>query len=138
MQAMWKHRGAIRERGAFGRRGLPFIALFGVALPLLAPLIDLMAVYGVFFLDRTVTLLGWLAMLVVQILTAVLAFRLDREKLGPLWTLPLQQVVYRQMMYLVLLYSALAAVSGRQLKWHKIKRTGDFSAAQGVRSMSGG
>ena len=132
MQAMWKHRHAVRDSGAsgrFGRRGLPFIAMFSVVLPLLAPLIDLMAVYGLLFLDREITALGWLAMLVVQILTAVLAFRLDREKLRPLWTLPLQQIVYRQIMYLVLLHSALAAVAGRRLSWQKMHRTGDFSAA---------
>jgi cellulose synthase/poly-beta-1,6-N-acetylglucosamine synthase-like glycosyltransferase len=132
MQAMWKHRRSVLERGPsgrFGRRGLPFIALFSVVLPLLAPLIDLMAVYGVLFLDRTVTIVGWLAMLLVQTLTAVLAFRLDRETVRPLWTLPLQQVVYRQVMYGVLLASALAAVTGRRLLWQKIRRTGDFSAA---------
>jgi cellulose synthase/poly-beta-1,6-N-acetylglucosamine synthase-like glycosyltransferase/peptidoglycan/xylan/chitin deacetylase (PgdA/CDA1 family) len=131
MQSMWKHRRAVVESGPsgrFGRRGLPFIALFSVLLPLLAPLIDLMAVYGFLFLDRRVTLLGWLAMLVVQVLTAVLAFRLDKEPLRPLWTLPLQQLVYRQVMYLVLLGSALAAVTGRRLRWQKIRRSGDFSA----------
>ena len=110
--------------GRFGRRGLPFIALFSVLLPLLAPLIDLMAVYGFFFLDRRLTVVGWLAMLVVQVLTAVLAFRLDRERLRSLWTLPLQQIVYRQVMYLVLLHSALAAVTGRRLRWQKLRRTG--------------
>ncbi|GIM93390.1 bi-functional transferase/deacetylase [Paractinoplanes toevensis] len=129
MQAMWKHRHAVREPGHFGRGGLPLIAVFTVLLPLLAPLIDLMAVYGLIFLDRRTTLIGWLAVLVIQILTAVLAFRLDREKLRPLWTLPLQQIVYRQVMYLVLLASALAALSGRRLGWQKIRRTGDFSSA---------
>ncbi|WP_433293406.1 bifunctional polysaccharide deacetylase/glycosyltransferase family 2 protein [Actinoplanes sp. CA-030573] len=124
MQALWKHR-----RGHFGRTRIPFIALFSVVLPLLAPLIDLMAVYGLFFLDRKITIIGWLAMLVVQALTAVMAFRLDHESLRPLWTLPLQQVVYRQVMYAVLLASALAALTGRRLGWQKIRRTGDFSAA---------
>src|SRR3954454_12321525 len=62
MQAMWKHRHAVRENSRFGRGGLPLIALFSVVLPLLAPLIDLMAIYGFFFLDATVTLIGWLAM----------------------------------------------------------------------------
>ena len=45
MQAMWKHRKALTDSGAsgrFGRRGLPFLALFGVALPLLAPVVDIM------------------------------------------------------------------------------------------------
>ncbi|MFC7272642.1 bifunctional polysaccharide deacetylase/glycosyltransferase family 2 protein [Paractinoplanes rhizophilus] len=124
MQALWKHR-----HGHFGRTRIPFIALFSVVLPLLAPLIDLMAVYGLIFLDRRITLLGWLAMLLVQTLTAVLAFRLDHESLRPLWTLPLQQIVYRQAMYAVLLSSALAALTGRRLGWQKIRRTGDFSAA---------
>jgi cellulose synthase/poly-beta-1,6-N-acetylglucosamine synthase-like glycosyltransferase len=124
MQALWKHR-----HGRFGRTRITFIALFSVLLPLLAPLIDLMAVYGLFFLDRKITIIGWLAMLFVQTLTAILAFRLDRERLRPLWTLPLQQVVYRQVMYAVLLASALAALTGRRLGWQKIRRTGDFSAA---------
>jgi cellulose synthase/poly-beta-1,6-N-acetylglucosamine synthase-like glycosyltransferase/peptidoglycan/xylan/chitin deacetylase (PgdA/CDA1 family) len=132
LQAMWKHRRAVVDTGPsgrFGRRGLPFIALFTVALPLLAPLLDLLAVYGTIFLDRWETLIGWLAMLVVQTITAILAFRLDREPLGPLWTLPLQQFAYRQMMYLVLLRSALTALTGRRLRWQKLRRTGDVTAA---------
>ncbi|WP_307834468.1 bifunctional polysaccharide deacetylase/glycosyltransferase family 2 protein [Paractinoplanes lichenicola] len=126
MQAIWKHRAG---SGLFKRRQLLLITLFSVLLPLLAPLIDLMALYGLLFLDREITIIGWLAMLVVQALTAVLAFRLDREPLRPLWTLPLQQIVYRQVMYLVLLHSAIAAVTGRRLKWQTIHRTGDLSSA---------
>jgi hypothetical protein len=102
-----------------------------VLLPLLAPLIDLMAVYGFFFLDRSVTLIGWGTMMVVQVITAVLAFRLDREPLTPLWTLPLQQVVYRQVMYMVLLHSALTAITGRRLHWQRMHRTGQLAHARG-------
>jgi cellulose synthase/poly-beta-1,6-N-acetylglucosamine synthase-like glycosyltransferase/peptidoglycan/xylan/chitin deacetylase (PgdA/CDA1 family) len=131
MQAMWKHRHAVREKTSFGRGGLPLIALFSVFLPLLAPLIDLMALYGFFFLDRFVTLIGWGAMMVVQVLTAVLAFRLDRERLRPLWTLPLQQVVYRQVMYVVLLHSAFTALTGRRLHWQRVHRTGGLASAPG-------
>jgi peptidoglycan/xylan/chitin deacetylase (PgdA/CDA1 family)/glycosyltransferase involved in cell wall biosynthesis len=101
MQAMWRHRRSIVERGAsgrFGRRGLPFIAMFTVALPLCAPVLDIFAVYGLFFLDRTEAVIAWLAVLAVQVVTAVLAFRLDREPVRPLWALPLQQLVYRQIM----------------------------------------
>jgi cellulose synthase/poly-beta-1,6-N-acetylglucosamine synthase-like glycosyltransferase/peptidoglycan/xylan/chitin deacetylase (PgdA/CDA1 family) len=132
MQAMWKHRRAVVDRGPsgrFGRRGLPFIALFSVLLPLLAPLLDVMAIYGGLFLNHWETVVGWLAMLVVQTVTAVLAFRLDREPLGPLWTLPLQQFVYRQVMYLVLLHSVVTALTGRRLRWQKLRRTGEVRAA---------
>ena len=132
MQAMWKHRHAVVESGPsgrFGRRGLPFIALFTVLLPLLAPLLDIMAVYGVVFLNRWEMLAAWLAVLAVQTVTAILAFRLDRERIGPLWTLPLQQFVYRQVMYLVLFRSAVTALTGRRLRWQKLRRTGEVTTA---------
>ena len=38
---------------------------------------------------------------------AAYAFRLDKERLGPLWTLPLQQFVYRQLMYRMERYGSL-------------------------------
>jgi len=131
MQAMWKHRRALVERGPsgrFGRLGLPLVALFGVALPLLAPIIDLLTLYGLLFLNRSETALAWLAMLGMQLLTAVVAFKLDREKLGPLWTLPLQQFAYRQLMYLVLIQSGLTALTGARLRWHKLRRAGTAAA----------
>jgi len=134
MQAMWKHRPAVVESGPsgrFGRRGLPMIAMFTVLLPLLAPLLDLLAIYGVLFLDRWETLVGWLAVLVIQTVTAILAFRLDREPLRPLWALPLQQFVYRQVMYLVLLQSALTALTGRRLRWQKLRRSGEVAVPSG-------
>jgi cellulose synthase/poly-beta-1,6-N-acetylglucosamine synthase-like glycosyltransferase/peptidoglycan/xylan/chitin deacetylase (PgdA/CDA1 family) len=130
MQALWKHRRAVRDSGPsgrFGRRGLLVITLFTVLLPLLAPLLDIMAVYGFVFLDRREFAIGWLVMMAVQAVTAVLAFRLDRESLHPLWSLPLQQIAYRQLMYLVLLHSAGTAVAGRRLRWQKMRRTGEVT-----------
>jgi cellulose synthase/poly-beta-1,6-N-acetylglucosamine synthase-like glycosyltransferase/peptidoglycan/xylan/chitin deacetylase (PgdA/CDA1 family) len=131
MQAMWRHRRALVERGPsgrFGRRGLPFIALFSVFLPLSAPVLDILAVYGLFFLDRVEVLIAWLVVLAIQTVTAIVAFRLDREPLRPLWALPLQQLVYRQVMYLVLVHAAATALSGGALKWQKLRRTGEVAA----------
>ncbi len=54
LQAMWKHRGALIQRGAagkLGRRGLVYLLLFQVLLPLLAPVVDVFAVYGLVFLN---------------------------------------------------------------------------------------
>ncbi|SDY68717.1 Glycosyltransferase, catalytic subunit of cellulose synthase and poly-beta-1,6-N-acetylglucosamine synthase [Micromonospora pattaloongensis] len=132
MQAMWKHRRALVEHGAsgrFGRRCLPMLSLFGVLLPLLGPVIDLMAVYGLFFADWTKTLGAWLAMLALQFVTAVVAFRLDRGPMRSLWSLPLQQFAYRQLMYLVLIQSVVTAVSGVWLRWHKLQRTGETAVS---------
>jgi cellulose synthase/poly-beta-1,6-N-acetylglucosamine synthase-like glycosyltransferase/peptidoglycan/xylan/chitin deacetylase (PgdA/CDA1 family) len=127
MQAMWKHRRALLDSGdsgRFGRRGLPFLALFGVALPLLAPVVDIMLVYGLVFWELTDTVIAWTGMLALQMFTAAVAFRFDRESLRPLWRLPLQQFAYRQLMYLVLIQSATTALTGGRLRWHKLHRAG--------------
>ena len=127
MQAMWKHRRALVESGPsgrFGRVGLPFLALFGLALPMLAPVVDIMLVYGLVFWELQETVVAWLGMLALQLFTAAVAFRFDRESLKPLWRLPLQQFAYRQLMYLVLIQSATTALTGGRLRWHKLHRAG--------------
>jgi cellulose synthase/poly-beta-1,6-N-acetylglucosamine synthase-like glycosyltransferase len=135
MQAMWKHRHALLDSGPsgrFGRVGLPFLALFGVVLPLLAPLIDVFLLYGLAFYDVTLTMLGWVSMLAVQMVIAAVAFRLDREPLRPLWAFPLQQIVYRQLMYIVLIQSVTTALTGARLRWQKLRRTGEVQTAAGA------
>ena len=57
------------------------------------------------------------------------AFRLDGEPLRPLWSLPLQQIVYRQLMYLVVIQSVASALYGLRLPWQGIRRTGEMDAA---------
>ncbi len=127
MQAMWKHRRALFDKGPsgrFGRIGLPFLALFGVALPMLAPVVDIMLLYGLVFWELEETMVAWLGMLALQLFTAAVAFRFDKESLKPLWRLPLQQFAYRQLMYLVLMQSATTAMTGGRLRWHKLHRAG--------------
>ncbi|MFE9026012.1 bifunctional polysaccharide deacetylase/glycosyltransferase family 2 protein [Streptomyces iakyrus] len=128
MQAAWKHRHALLERGhagRFGRLGLPLLAVFQILTPLLSPLIDILALYGLVFGDALTTVLAWSGMLAVQALCAAYAFHLDGERLRPLWALPLQQVVYRQVMYLVLAQACLTAINGYRLPWQRLKRSGD-------------
>ncbi|WP_037682219.1 bifunctional polysaccharide deacetylase/glycosyltransferase family 2 protein [Streptomyces griseus] len=128
MQAAWKHRHALLERGhagRFGRIGLPLLAVFQIFTPLLAPLIDILTVYGLVFGDPLGTMLAWTGVLAVQTVCAVYAFHLDGESPRPLWALPLQQVVYRQLMYLVLIQACLTAINGYRLPWQRLKRSGD-------------
>jgi cellulose synthase/poly-beta-1,6-N-acetylglucosamine synthase-like glycosyltransferase len=128
MQCMWKHRSALWRRGEghLGRRALPHMLVFQVIVPFLSPLIDLYALYGVFFLDGPKVLAAWLLFTALQALQAVYAFRLEGESLRPLWALPLQQFVYRQLMYFVVIQSIRSAIAGSRLRWHKLPRTGDI------------
>jgi cellulose synthase/poly-beta-1,6-N-acetylglucosamine synthase-like glycosyltransferase/peptidoglycan/xylan/chitin deacetylase (PgdA/CDA1 family) len=130
MQAVWKHKRAIfaREEGKVGRRGLPYLVLFQIALPVLAPLIDLTAIYGVIFLNPVTVLAYWVAFNLVNLALGLYAFRLDREPVRALWAMPAQQLVYRQLMYLVVLQSIVSAVRGVRLRWQHVERTGEVEA----------
>ncbi|MFJ9012263.1 glycosyltransferase [Streptomyces canus] len=134
MQAIWKHRKALVERGPsgrFGRVGLPLVSLFMVVAPLLAPLIDVFLLYGVVFGPTEKTIVAWLGVLAIQLVCAAYAFRLDRERMTHLISLPLQQILYRQLMYVVLLQSWITALTGGRLRWQKLRRTGVVEAPGG-------
>ncbi|CAM5538330.1 glycosyltransferase [Streptomyces atroolivaceus] len=135
MQAIWKHRRAVIERGPsgrFGRVGLPFVSLFMVVAPLLAPLIDVFLLYGLVFGPTGKTVAAWFGVLLVQAVCAAYAFRLDRERMTHLISLPLQQILYRQLMYVVLLQSWITALTGGRLRWQKLRRTGVVEAPGGT------
>jgi cellulose synthase/poly-beta-1,6-N-acetylglucosamine synthase-like glycosyltransferase/peptidoglycan/xylan/chitin deacetylase (PgdA/CDA1 family) len=131
MQAIWKHRRAVIDRGPsgrFGRVGLPIISLFMIVFPLLAPLIDIFLLYGIVFGPTQKTIVAWLGVLLIQAVCAAYAFRLDKERMLHLISLPLQQVLYRQLMYVVLLQSWITALTGGRLRWQKLRRTGVVEA----------
>jgi cellulose synthase/poly-beta-1,6-N-acetylglucosamine synthase-like glycosyltransferase len=137
MQAMWKHRRAMVERGAagrLGRRGLTYLLLFQVALPLCACVVDVYGVYGLLFLPPAKVAAVWAGFNLLQMATAAYALRLDRERFGPLWTLPFQQVVYRQLMYLVVIQSTVMALVGDRLRWHRMARIGAVAQRDSIRA----
>ena len=127
MQSAWKHRRAVVEGGAsrrLGWIGLPYLVLFQIVFPLLGPVVDLFAVYGLLFLDRQAVLAYWIGFTLVQLAVTAYALYLDREPQRDLWAIPLQQFVYRQLMYLVVIHALSTAFSGARTGWHKLRRTG--------------
>jgi cellulose synthase/poly-beta-1,6-N-acetylglucosamine synthase-like glycosyltransferase/peptidoglycan/xylan/chitin deacetylase (PgdA/CDA1 family) len=135
MQALWKHRKSLTDRGPsgrFGRVGMPLVVIFQIVTPVFAPLIDVFTAYSMIFVDFEAALLAWLAVLGVQLFCAAYAFRLDREKYRYLLMMPLQQLAYRQMMYLVLIHSCITALTGGRLRWQKLKRTGEVGTPAGA------
>ena len=130
MQCIWKHRSAVRDQG-LGRRlglvGMPYMLVAQVLLPVLGPVIDVFAVHGILTGSGLDVVAVWSAYLALQLVAAAYALHLDGESLRPLWSLPLQQFFYRQLMYLVVLQSIVSALSGTHLPWHKLERSGDVT-----------
>jgi cellulose synthase/poly-beta-1,6-N-acetylglucosamine synthase-like glycosyltransferase len=135
MQALWKHRKSLTDKGPsgrFGRVGMPLVVIFQIVTPVFAPLIDVFTAYSMIFIDFQAALYAWLAVLGVQLVCAAYAFKLDKEKYRYLLMMPLQQLAYRQMMYLVLIHSCITALTGGRLRWQKLKRTGEVGTPAGA------
>ncbi len=141
MQAVWKHRDVIARRkyGTLGWIAIPNIFLFQIVLPLVSPIIDLLfisslALWGLAQLriahlpqlwtseDVERSLIFFAIFMVIDLLTCVIAFTLERHED---WTLlaPLliQRFYYRQMMYLVLFRALMGAWQGKPVGWHGVE-----------------
>jgi poly-beta-1,6 N-acetyl-D-glucosamine synthase len=127
MQSVWKHRHAALERGParrLGLIGLPTMFAFRVTFPLVAPALDLFALFGIVFIDPLGIGSLWVGYALLQTFIAAYALRMDRESVRPVWAVPLQQFAYRQLMYLVVIQSVISATAGVRLRWHKLHRSG--------------
>jgi cellulose synthase/poly-beta-1,6-N-acetylglucosamine synthase-like glycosyltransferase/peptidoglycan/xylan/chitin deacetylase (PgdA/CDA1 family)/spore germination protein YaaH len=149
LQAIWKHRGAIRNRRAMGLFALPNILIFQILLPLVSPLIDLMFVAGVFhyLIDRHFhpetastasfykLLTFFLAFLMIDFIASALAFTLERKhpaSKGDAWLLFhiwIQRFTYRQVFSVVLFKTIKRAIDGKPFNWDKLARTAQMSKA---------
>jgi len=142
LQSFWKHRNTLfrPKYGTLGFVALPNIFIFQLVLPLISPIIDLMFLGSIIMwglmqlhvswvpqqlfdtanLQRSV--LFFLGFLLIDVLTCVVAFALEREED---WTLLipvlLQRFYYRQLMYVVLFRSVKEAVSGRPVGWRGVE-----------------
>jgi peptidoglycan-N-acetylglucosamine deacetylase len=148
LQAVFKHRAGARTNPALGFFALPNILIFQILLPLVSPFIDIMFAAGVvhylidlhFHPDAASAasfhklLVYFLAFLVIDFITSVLAFSLEPRhpaNRGDVWLLPhvwLQRFCYRQLFSIVLFRTLKRAIEGRPFNWEKIERTARLSA----------
>jgi peptidoglycan-N-acetylglucosamine deacetylase len=141
LQSFWKHRDTLfrPKYGTLGWIALPNIFVFQILLPLISPVLDLLffgslLLWGLAQLHMTQIPQLWtaadvqrsvvffLGFLIIDVLTCVVAFALERRED---WTLLipvlLQRFYYRQLMYIVLFRSVKEAVSGRPVGWKGVE-----------------
>jgi cellulose synthase/poly-beta-1,6-N-acetylglucosamine synthase-like glycosyltransferase/peptidoglycan/xylan/chitin deacetylase (PgdA/CDA1 family) len=141
LQSFWKHSDTLfrPKYGTLGFIALPNIFVFQIVLPLISPLLDLLffgslLLWGLAQLHITQIPQLWtsadvqrsvvffLGFLIIDVLTCVVAFALERHED---WTLLipvlLQRFYYRQLMYIVLFRSVKEAVSGRPVGWRGVE-----------------
>ncbi len=146
LQCLWKHRAVIRARQPLGLAlvGLPQAWLFQIVFAMISPVIDLALVVSAVGTAVRVHQHGWaqtqsdvltmaafwIVFTAIDLLCGFIAYRLEpRERRYPFWRLVTQRIVYRQLMYGVVLRAIGAALSGPLVGWGKLERTGRAAAA---------
>ncbi len=141
LQAVWKHRDAVGKPryGTLGWIAIPNIFLFQIILPLVSPLIDLLFILSIALWglaqfpiahlpqlwkiqDVERSLIFFAIFMLIDLLTCVVAFALEKnEDWTLLAPLILQRFYYRQMMYVVLFRALKEAVQGRPVGWRGVE-----------------
>jgi cellulose synthase/poly-beta-1,6-N-acetylglucosamine synthase-like glycosyltransferase/peptidoglycan/xylan/chitin deacetylase (PgdA/CDA1 family)/spore germination protein YaaH len=149
LQSLWKHRRAMFRYGWFGTVMLPSLWLFQVAFQVLSPLVDVQILWALGGAARAgmrrlngdwqplpsaLSSLYLIAFMyafffVVELIGALVAYKLDRENPKVLIWLFWQRFLYRQLMYAVILKSIKTAVSGMRTGWGKLERKGTVAMA---------
>ena len=134
MQCFWKHRDAVfnPKYKNFGMVALPNILIYQMILPFLAPLADLLLVVsllaaglGIIQADIGFIVKYYFIFTLVDVAGAALAFAFEKEDYKKLiWMIP-QRLVYRQLMYYIIIKSFNKAIKGELQGWGVLKRTGN-------------
>lgn len=134
IQSFWKHRKSLfrRKQKNFGLIALPNILIFQIILPFLSPLADLILIISLIFaaigiipasFDKII--MYYLIFMIVDVIGAAVAFYFEKEDYRKLiWLIP-QKLIYRQLMYYILLKSFRKAIKGELQGWGILNRTGN-------------
>ena len=108
--------------------GLPYLFFFQILFPLFGPFFDIAMIVGLINQQYSLIVISFLVYTVVDIITAGIALKLDNEKLRQLWILIPQRIIYRQLMYYVIVRSFINVLKGRLVHWGTLERKGTHLA----------
>lgn len=141
LQCLWKHRAVVarRQPSGLGLVGLPQAWLFQIAFAAISPLIDLALVLSIVGTAVRISAHGWaqtsgdvgmmagywVAFTAIDVACGWVAYHLDGHRVRyPAHLLVAQRLVYRQIMYWVVVRAIASAVAGWVVGWGKLERTG--------------
>jgi hypothetical protein len=110
--------------------GMPNILIFQIILPLFSPLADLMMIFGLLGDKPWKILTYYLVFVLVDMLVAVVAFKMEKESYKKLIYIIPQRFLWRQLMYYILFKSIRKALKGELSSWGVLKRTGNVTISK--------
>lgn len=145
MQVAFKHLSALRlkDSKSVGLVSVPNVLIFQILFPLLAPIIDLVALIAltliawnfisdasyVNYAEPLLALSMFIIFILIDFLSAIAAFSFEKNEDRKLlfWLIP-QRFFYRQLIYIVALKAVFAAIRGSVVGWGNLKRTANVQA----------
>jgi len=129
MQSFWKHRDLLfnTKMPNMGWILLPNLLIFGFVIPVFAPIVDILFVFGLFSKHAGVYIFSYVAFFTVDWVVSTVAYHYDHQKFGLFQSMMLfiQRFVYRQLLFYVLIKAYLKAIKGELAHWGVLKRTGN-------------
>ncbi|MDE2434977.1 MAG: glycosyltransferase [Sphingomonadales bacterium] len=141
LQCLWKHRSVLRKGRPRGLAwfGMPQAWVFQIIFAAISPLIDLALLLSIIGTGVRIHQHGWaqtqsdvlrmgiywIAFVSIDLIAGWVAYRLEptRQRF-PAGLMLMQRIVYRQLMYSVVIRSISAAMRGKMVGWGKLERTG--------------
>lgn len=129
LQCLWKHRSALfnKKHKTLGYIGLPNMWLFQYFYQTISPIADILFIIALFSPNPEKAAIGFILFYLLDFVTALYAFRLEKESPKPLTSLFLQRILYKQLMTYVVIKSILSAIKGVTVGWNKLKRNGNVA-----------
>jgi cellulose synthase/poly-beta-1,6-N-acetylglucosamine synthase-like glycosyltransferase/peptidoglycan/xylan/chitin deacetylase (PgdA/CDA1 family) len=139
MQCFWKHKRVVIERPFSSMTWIvmPNIFIFNILLPLSYPFADSAFILGLFISDWQGLLAPFAFFTVFDVAYASIGAWPEKDRWRLIGVVPLQRIVYRQLLYYSVMRGVVRAVEGTGSGWNKFAKVGEtqrfyFSAVSSV------
>jgi cellulose synthase/poly-beta-1,6-N-acetylglucosamine synthase-like glycosyltransferase/peptidoglycan/xylan/chitin deacetylase (PgdA/CDA1 family) len=127
MQAFWKHKSIMWERpdSVMSLVVMSNIFVYNILLPLTYPFADSALVFGLLFGEWQTLVLPFVIFTILDLLYATWGLRGEPNRWKLMMAVPLQRVVYRQLLYYTVYKSFIRAIEGSGTVWNKFAKIGE-------------
>lgn len=101
--------------------------LFQYIYQIISPMADILFIIALFNQHPKKAVIGFILFYLLDLLTSLYAFRLEKESPKPLGSLFIQRILYKQLMTYVVIKSIFSAIKGVTVGWNKLKRKGNVT-----------
>ncbi|HVV39096.1 MAG TPA: glycosyltransferase [Candidatus Paceibacterota bacterium] len=127
MQCFWKHKRVIAEKpgSVISLVVLPNVLIYNILLPLAYPFTDAALIFGLVFGEMHTLVLPFLLFTAFDMSYALWGVWKEPGAWRLLVAVPLQRVVYRQLLYYSVMRGVVRAFEGTGSTWNKFRKVGE-------------